>query len=883
MTDRATEGGATVSAASPTPDKAGIQRSLLALFEPGDVIELRALHPAIDGGKKAVSSGYFDGDHWQQLIDEAERLNLAGAQVYVTMNQLDPALLAGSPNCVKSPARKTTTDADITRRRWLLLDLDHARPTNTSATDAQSNATFELAQTIFLAMKARGWPSPVAALSGNGVHLLYAIDLPADDESKKLVEGALAGLAALFDSDDIKVDRSVSNAARICRLHGTVASKGGHTIETPHRVSYIMKAPERVIVTVDQLQAVAALAPAKPVARRATAAPGSAGTSYPADEIIPMGVELDRLIADLRAALRTLSADSYADWFRYGLALKTLGTAGRDLWMEWSFKSAKFDEGEASAKWASFRPERTSHKVIFADAQSAGWVNTGSGPGLHDGASLDGIDIEACGTATRLRKGAAGPAAMPASAGGGDTPLPDADAPGEDDDGLSGLSHAPVFDYGMCPGILGRFIKSETEFSEAPPIGILANLITRLSADIGRTCFIRAEHKKMHLRINWLCAGPTALGRKGTAAAVATAVRDAAFERQGQASAVPASMTSRTLPASADAMLPARTETSLATGEGLIAMLRTSARKEDTADFKPPGLIDNRLLVDAQEFAGVLKKASGKEATLSPRLREAWDGDTLSNTSAANAMQAERPHVVVNASVPDSELVRLLTGDSAVEASNGLLNRFIITYQRRDKIVADRAAGARWVFEQMADAYLVAVATACGHESRYSVTDESSVEITMSEPARAGYREWYLATQGRAAAAYVQALLAREADYLQRYAALLALLRGCLCIEAADIEAAKLLLDYWRGSLEFIFSQGQQTAAEELMHEDSKKLVNKMPTGRIVTMNDLRHTPKARRMVLLNWMQRQSPPWVALKNVIPPGGGRTRVEITRLQ
>ncbi len=238
--------------ATPEPDKAAILETLRALFEPTDVIELRAFHK---GGRKRTDAGYFDGDHRDALADAAVRLNTKGAAVYVTLNRIDPQLLGRYCNRVEEFAQSTATDANVTRRRWLLIDFDPVRPKDTAATDAQVAAAKDRALAAYRMLEAEGWPAPIVAESGNGYHLLYPLDFPNDDEARELAKGALEGLAAQFDDDAVKVDTSVFNAGRITKLYGTVATKGDHTAIAPWRLSRLLKAPVRgVTVTPEQLR-----------------------------------------------------------------------------------------------------------------------------------------------------------------------------------------------------------------------------------------------------------------------------------------------------------------------------------------------------------------------------------------------------------------------------------------------------------------------------------------------------------------------------------------------------------------------------------------------------------------------------------------------------
>lgn len=244
----------------PTPNKAAIVAALKVLFDPADVVELRAFPK----GRKRVDAGYFDAAHWNDLADYAMRLSDRGDAVYITLNPVDPLLLGRYLNRIEDYAKATTTDKQVTKRRWLLIDLDPVRLSGTSATATQLEAAANTAREIHSYLKGIGWPEPVAALSGNGYHLLYAIDLPNDTASTALVKGVLLALADRFDDAFTKVDRTVFNAARICKLYGTVANKGDHTAAAPWRLSCLMDTPARIVVTSEQLAMVQS--PARAVA-----------------------------------------------------------------------------------------------------------------------------------------------------------------------------------------------------------------------------------------------------------------------------------------------------------------------------------------------------------------------------------------------------------------------------------------------------------------------------------------------------------------------------------------------------------------------------------------------------------------------------------------
>ncbi|MCK9306872.1 MAG: hypothetical protein M0P17_05030, partial [Methanoculleus sp.] len=233
-------------------------RRVIELLADG-VIEVRAL---ADG---ATHSGYFD-DH-TLLAGQVEALDAdpTVAGIYVTLNAVNPALLARRANRIKMRlGRKdaTTADADILRRRWLPVDIDPVRPSGVSSTETEHAEALNAAERIAAYLKEQGFPAPVRADSGNGAHLLYRIDLPNDDPSTALVKNCLATLDALFSNETVTVDTANHNAARIWKLYGTLSRKGDNTVERPHRRAKVLSAPEKInLVPVERLERLAGLLP----------------------------------------------------------------------------------------------------------------------------------------------------------------------------------------------------------------------------------------------------------------------------------------------------------------------------------------------------------------------------------------------------------------------------------------------------------------------------------------------------------------------------------------------------------------------------------------------------------------------------------------------
>ncbi len=229
------------------------RRFLSHLHGAGGVLELRLPK---HGPYKFTGSGYFDTV--DAAVEAAARCD-GKANVYVTLNPVNPSLLARAVNRMVDRAETTTSDGDIVSRRFLFLDIDAVRATGISSTDDELEEVRAVAERIAEFLTAQGWPEPIIAMSGNGLYLLYRIDLPNDEAARGLVAGVLAALGARFNTLGAKVDPTVSNASRIIGVVGTKKMKGDATAERPHRRSYLVCAPDQLgLVSHAQLQRIAA-------------------------------------------------------------------------------------------------------------------------------------------------------------------------------------------------------------------------------------------------------------------------------------------------------------------------------------------------------------------------------------------------------------------------------------------------------------------------------------------------------------------------------------------------------------------------------------------------------------------------------------------------
>ena len=209
-----------------------IARVVRTLCAEGDVIEARVL-----GVRQAGHiSGYFDD--FDRLATAVARYDGRAEATYLTLNPVQPALLARACNRLAEWAKHTTGDMDILCRHWMLIDFDPARPAGISSSDAELETALARREQVIEWLDLAGFPSGLCGMSGNGAHLLYRLDnLPNDEEHTTLVQSCINVLAARFGDKAVDIDRKVYNAARLCKLYGTFARKGENMPDRPHRRS----------------------------------------------------------------------------------------------------------------------------------------------------------------------------------------------------------------------------------------------------------------------------------------------------------------------------------------------------------------------------------------------------------------------------------------------------------------------------------------------------------------------------------------------------------------------------------------------------------------------------------------------------------------------
>lgn len=222
-------------------DEKEIRKAINVLKPNNQLFECRVIY-----NTGSMLSGYFKGA--DELIYGMNGIrDFSNCNFYITLNELNAACYDRSQRgCFVKNAKATTSDNDVIGYQWLMVDLDPRRPTGTSSDEEQISKAKSKGNKLYTFMKNLGFEEPVMGFSGNGVHLLYAVNLNNSDGNKMLLKKSLETLNMLFADEDIDVDMKNFNPSRVCKLYGTSAQKGSNTPERPHRMSYMVKLPDDV-------------------------------------------------------------------------------------------------------------------------------------------------------------------------------------------------------------------------------------------------------------------------------------------------------------------------------------------------------------------------------------------------------------------------------------------------------------------------------------------------------------------------------------------------------------------------------------------------------------------------------------------------------------
>jgi hypothetical protein len=203
-------------------------------------------------------------------------------------------------------------------------------------------------------------------------------------------------------------------------------------------------------------------------------------------------------------------------------------------------------------------------------------------------------------------------------------------------------------------GPAGEFVERTAPHTESDPMALLTQFLVAFGAAAGPHVHYTVEATAHRLNEFVILVGPSGKGRKGSS-----------WDHV------------ETILAQVDGPFASRCISSgLASGEGLIWEVRDPIENEDQ------GAGDKRRLILETEFAQVLKVLAREGNTLSPVIRNAWDGKTLQTMAKNTPVRASGAHVAIIGHITKDELLRFING---TELANGFFNRFLVVAVQRSK------------------------------------------------------------------------------------------------------------------------------------------------------------------------------------------------------
>ena len=311
-------------------------------------------------------------------------------------------------------------------------------------------------------------------------------------------------------------------------------------------------------------------------------------------------------------------------------------------------------------------------------------------------------------------------------------------------------------------GLPGEIARGIEPYSEADPAATLVQLIVGFGNVIGRKPFYRVEEDVHFSNEFVVLVGPTSKARKGVSW-----------------------MQVRRLLEQVDPTWGKRLMPGLSSGEGVVHWVR-DARGEDHGES------DKRLIVVESEYASVLATMARQGNTLSPVLRQAWDGGRLGSLTKKASESCDEPHISIIGHITQEELRRSL---NRTELANGFANRFMFTCVRRSKLLPDGARIPNELRHHFADRLKAAFEFA-----------RSVDQMTRDSEARELWHQVYgPLSEGRAG--LFGAVIGRAEAHVLRLSCLYALLDSERTIKSDHLRAALAVWKYAEDSALCIFGE----------------------------------------------------------------------------
>jgi hypothetical protein len=334
--------------------------------------------------------------------------------------------------------------------------------------------------------------------------------------------------------------------------------------------------------------------------------------------------------------------------------------------------------------------------------------------------------------------------------------------------------HWPVMDDAAYHGLIGDVVQTIKPHTEADPVAILLQVLVYVGNMIGTTPHYVVESDRHAANLFSVLVGQSAKGRKGTSGGRARAVVKAADEQ----------------------WIDERMKGGLSSGEGLIFEVRDE-------DANAGGISDKRLMITEAEFGNALAVMERPGNTLSPVIRKAWDGGTLSTLTKNSPLRATNPHISIVGHITVEELRARIT---RTDMASGFANRFLFAVIKRSKLLPHGGHLAESDIARLGKRIKTAVEYA-KNVGRVRMTDAAA-------------KKWEVLYEHLSAdqPGLLGAITARAEAQTIRLAMIYALLDGKDWIDVDHIAAAVAVWEYCEASAAHIFGNALgDPAADEIL------------------------------------------------------------------
>lgn len=369
----------------------------------------------------------------------------------------------------------------------------------------------------------------------------------------------------------------------------------------------------------------------------------------------------------------------------------------------------------------------------------------------------------------------------------------------------------------MFIGLIGEISAVATRGTEVNRVASAANLIALFSAAAGPYHYLQIGDVTHPLMQFLLHVGRSAVAGKGEAMGLPDRIW-AAVNQMMQSVGAESAEVGLTVP-----FLGQHHSGGLSSGEGIARLVHDGIAAKDQEE---PPIRDKRLLVTEAELARPLEAAKRQTSTLSPIVRNLWDGASIRPATKAAPIWATDPHISIRAAITPGELRKYMKGQNA---TNGFFNRFLIFFAERSCDIPFPQRTSSEEIERLAVQVRDVVKFMLGSYP----AEKHQVAITMSPEAARMYADAYPDLRGRVGTTeLVNSLLERRAPIACRLAALFALLDYKIVIAPEHMRAALAWADYHRRSVEYLFS-GDEPARKKAAKqaEIEEKIITYLTTA----------------------------------------------------